>query len=396
MALRYLDTAIGLAVVLLLLSLLVTALVQSVIALFNLRGTNLKWGLETLLGEIDPQLTPKVRSEIAQKVLTHPAIASTSVLGRRRRAVAIRVKELFQVIQQLRQGQRGLSSEASDSLNRLSGESLIDAARLDQLATEIGQVAPEKAAVLRAWLTEALGKGGRIVAGVNDWFDSIMDRTTQRFAVHARLLSVSAAILLTLLLRLDAPGVLNRIWSSGALREQLVAAAPGALRVADTVRSYEARQQTLASRVIRSVREEQADTGLKEILARAPAELASLQEGVSWLGRELSGRRDSAAVLTAFRQSMASESDSLLRGFSQAARLARAQLADPAIGIFQAPLPHFGSYWGNPENIVRGLVSVVLLSLGAPFWYNALRRLADLRPPLARKLAQEEEPKERA
>ncbi len=400
MALRYLDTAIGFAVVMLLLSLLVTTFVQSVVALLNLRGSNLKWGLQTLLGQIDPTLEEKIRSEIAEKVLTHPALAS-STLFQRRRAVAIRVEELFRVLQHLSQetqsGKGALSAEAVAGLTRLSGGSLIDAARVDQLATEIAQVAPERAAVLRAWVTKTLGAKGKIVAGVNDWFDSIMDRTSQRFAAYTRWFSVAAAVALTLLLRLDTPGVLNRIWSSGALREQLVAAAPEALGVADTVRSYERRQQTLATRAIHSLRKEDGDSVLNRILANAPAELGSVGEGADWLERTLEKQPDTtrAAVLRAFRAQMVLESESLLTRFADASKQVRAHLSDPAIGIFELPLPAFGNYWRDPDHIIRGLISVVLLSLGAPFWYTMLKRTANLRPALARKVADENEPKEK-
>jgi hypothetical protein len=398
-ALRYLDTAIGFAVVMLLLSLLVTTFVQTVVAIFNLRGTNLQWGLKILLGQIDPTLPEKIRNEIAERVLTHPAVASTRFPFGRRRAVAIRVEELYRVFRQLGEanavaGGKPLTAEAFTALNRLVGEPLLDAARVDQLATDIGSVAPEKAAVLRAWMTEALGKSAKIVAGVSDWFDTIMDRTSQRFAMYTRWFSVLAAVLLTLLLRLDTPGVLNRIWSSGALRDQLVAAAPEALRVADTVRTYELSQQTLATRAIRSIREEHADTALQTILAGAPGELGSVKEGADWLTRALAGRRDSAAVLDAYRRRMARESDSLLARFADASKKVRGVLADPAVGIFQAPLPPFGRYWSDWDHIIRGLISVVLLSLGAPFWYNALKRTANLRPALAAKVAEEAKPKE--
>lgn len=397
MALRYLDTAIGFAVVMLLLSLLVTTLVQSVAALFNLRGSNLQWGLEILLGQIDPSLPTKIRREIAAKVLNHPAVASTGFLAARRRAVAIRVEELFRVLAQLGDANAAtrtpLTAEAYAKLQPLVGQPLLDAARIDQLATDIARVAPEKAAVLRAWMTEALGQPAKIVAGASDWFDTIMDRTSQRFAMHTRWLSVAAAVLLTLILRLDTPGMLNRIWSSGALRDQLVAAAPEALRVADTVRTYELRQQTLASRAIGAMREEQSDTALRTILGKAPSELGSVGEGADWLAKALGPRPDRAAVLAAFRQRMAVESDSLLTSFSDASKDIRSVLADPAVGIFQTPLPPFGDYWSRGDHIIRGLISIVLLSLGAPFWYNMLKRTANLRPAVAANVAKEEKAK---
>jgi hypothetical protein len=392
--LRYLDTAIGFAVVMLLLSLLITTLVQSVVAAFNLRGNNLKWGLELLLGQIEPGLSPQTRGEISETVLMHPAVAAAGLLGRRRRAVAIRVEELFRVLRQIGDPNapgeltKGLSADTRAKLAGLVHEPLIDAARIDQFATDLAKSVPQDAVRLRAAMVELLGKPGKVVAGVSDWFDTIMDRTTQRFTMHTRWLSVAAALLLTMGLRLDTPGVLNRIWSSGALREQLVAAVPEAMSAADTIRSYELRQRTLATRAILAMREEQKDEALRARLAGVP-DIGTHGEGAAWLAATLAGRPDSGSMLAAYRQRMTAETDSLLRGFAHSSQRVRSALADPAIGIFQTPLPAFGAYWWDFDHVVRGLVSVVLLSLGAPFWYNGLQRTANLRPVVATKVAEE-------
>jgi hypothetical protein len=396
MTLRYLDTAIGFAVIMLLLSLLVTTFVQSVIALLNLRGSNLKWGLELLLGQIDPGMKPKIKKDIADKVLMHQAIASTGVLRLRRWAAAIRVEELFRILRQLGGGTAGgkgqLGAPALKDLKQLLGEPLLEAARVDQLATDIAKVVPVDAAILKMHMLQALAEPGKVVAGVSDWFDTVMDRVTQRFTMHTRWLSVIAAVLLTLALRLDTPAVLNRIWSNAALRDQLVAAAPAALRMADTVGSYETRQKALATRAIRTVREAQADTALKTILAQAPPDLGTLREGADWLAKALAKRSDSATVLTAYHQRMGIETDSLLSRYAESSDSIRSVLGDPAIGIFQTPLPPL-RYWLSWDHLVRGLISIVLLSLGAPFWYNALKRMADLRPVLARKVEEESKAK---
>src|SRR5437773_8367218 len=54
--LQQLDTAIAFVVVMLLLSLLVTALVQAISALLDLRGRNLTRALTDLFKQIDPEL----------------------------------------------------------------------------------------------------------------------------------------------------------------------------------------------------------------------------------------------------------------------------------------------------------------------------------------------------
>ncbi|HSN87578.1 MAG TPA: hypothetical protein VL025_12510, partial [Thermoanaerobaculia bacterium] len=62
MLFEHLDTVIAFAAMMLLLSLIVTTLVQMVAAFLNLRGKNLLWGAEELLKQIDPRLEKDARA----------------------------------------------------------------------------------------------------------------------------------------------------------------------------------------------------------------------------------------------------------------------------------------------------------------------------------------------
>lgn len=382
--LHYLDTAIGFAVIMLLLSLLVTTLVQTTIACFNMRGSNLRWGMELLLEQCG---IPKDRTKkIAEHVLTDPTVASTGLLSRQ--AVAIRVEELYRLLEAY-----GRTLPPNDTLKALFDALPPDAARVEKLATDIAKAVPVTAATLRAGMAQVFAEQSKLVQEVNDWFDTVMDRTSQRFTTHTRWLSVLAAIVLTFALRLDTPAVLNRIWSNATLREQLVSSvAPAALRMADSVHAYQATQRTLATLAIGEVGDAQRDSSLKRILAGAPP-LATLKEGADWLAGALKGRKDSATVLAAYRNGMAVEADSLLARYARTSREVRSALADTALGIFQTPFPKLGEYWWNRDHIVRGLISIVLLSLGAPFWFKALKQAANLRPALAQKVEDESKAK---
>ena len=79
MSLAYFDTALGFASVMLMLSMLVTILVQMVCGTFNLRGKNLRWGVQRLIEKVIPDYAGHAK-EIADKVLTHNALSHT--LGR--------------------------------------------------------------------------------------------------------------------------------------------------------------------------------------------------------------------------------------------------------------------------------------------------------------------------
>ena len=71
--LERLDTVIAFAVVMLLLSLLITTLVQSISALLDLRGRNLHWGLKRLLPQLDSRLRGEA-AKLSEQILRHPAL----------------------------------------------------------------------------------------------------------------------------------------------------------------------------------------------------------------------------------------------------------------------------------------------------------------------------------
>ena len=77
--LKSIDVLIGLVVVLLALSMAVTVVTQSLTTLFNSRGRHLKRGLEDLLQQLDPGLTAAISRTIADTVLTHPLVSGSSM-----------------------------------------------------------------------------------------------------------------------------------------------------------------------------------------------------------------------------------------------------------------------------------------------------------------------------
>ena len=93
MNLAYFDTALGFAAVMLMLSMLITILVQMVGTGLNLRGNNLRWGVQRLIEKVIPDYRKDAKT-LADKVLTHDALSHT--LGRY--AVAIRPDELMLVL----------------------------------------------------------------------------------------------------------------------------------------------------------------------------------------------------------------------------------------------------------------------------------------------------------
>ena len=91
MVLTYVDTLIGFAGVMLLLSLLCTAVVQAVVSVLELRGRSLLWGITLLVGRVLPKLTEGERVAAARRVLRHPALSPDGALATAIRAASLRI-----------------------------------------------------------------------------------------------------------------------------------------------------------------------------------------------------------------------------------------------------------------------------------------------------------------
>ena len=98
--LTYLDILIGFTLVMLLASSLVTVLSQWVLNLSNYRATVLQKGLELLLSQSNDQLKPHVK-EIVNTVLFHPLVAGQNWYGKAREGTVIQREELVRVLLEL-------------------------------------------------------------------------------------------------------------------------------------------------------------------------------------------------------------------------------------------------------------------------------------------------------
>jgi hypothetical protein len=345
MTLEHLDTIISFVAILAGVSLLVTTLTQMVSALFGLRGTNLRWGLETLLQHADPALAGHAR-EIADQVLHHPLISDSTMSGfetqlvkRWKLASVIRKDELITVL-------RTLASQATppadgqppapwltalrQSLDQLDQES---AARLMQAAPQIREALPDDAAKADQIIAQLTASAEGLSRNLDQWFDSMMDRVSQRFVTHTRIWTIAFSILVAFALHLDAFKLLTQLSSDSELRARLVASA--------------------------------------DVLAKKADEI-----NIGWTNQP------PATSAAAFNQ------------LTNAANNFHSILADKLrFQIMPDPYPEpFYSYWTPNWLHFWGIVaSAALLSLGAPFWFNMLKTLSNLRPQLAKKEQQETE-----
>jgi hypothetical protein len=290
----YVDVLIGVTVIMLGFSLVITVLNQAAANLFALRGRNLKWGLSVLIQELHNEKFPvptqslpfglELNSSVKQmvdKVLAYRLISDSKLpLGPWKLAKAIRFDEFLKVVDLLGAPKTAGADKAAGK-NPNASSKTEDHVAIDGLQ----------------WLRQ----NNRIT---ETWFNSVMDRVSQRFTMHIRVYTILLAIAIVALTGMDTIHIISVLRNDAAIRSGLVTAAES-IRNSDAV------------------------------------------------------DKDAKDKLKTVAQSVANE------------------------------LPADQTLWSlihaDRPNLAGLLVSVLLLSLGAPFWFNALKNLVDLRSVIAKK-----------
>ena len=219
--LKSLDILIGFSAVMLLVSVSVTILTQAITGALGWRSANLLRGVMTILNQIDPKITPFCVRQIAGAALRHPLIAGSGG----KPGTVIQREELTHVLLELAAGQepggKSLDEYARLTLKRaLETNGIANPAEvLDNihcLALKLEALRPELPTPVRHTIAVATEAPSRFAGRIHACFDETMDRVTQRFARHTRLVSGVMALAVAAGLQLDAFELLRRIPAEGA------------------------------------------------------------------------------------------------------------------------------------------------------------------------------------
>lgn len=406
--LEQLDTAIGFATVMLLLSLLVTTVVQMVAALLNLRGRCLLEGTEQLLKQLYPDLKEQARA-IARKVLTHPAISEktgalsafsdedegrTAEPGAPKLAVAIRPQELILVLQDLAEDSKAFDQATRDKIKSLftstPGQGSPEmVAKAEELLKKLEGQFPNQAQDLRSAVEGVLGTTQSIVVKVDAWFDTVMDRTSEVFKTYTRRITIAVAMLFALLLRVDSLSILDQISEDEDLRARLVQMNDTAQESAKEALALE--NAPLATEAIQKLAQDENQPAVMQAVAALCSQpdvnlcftgLTTRQDGERWLNRNLAEPKQ--PVLEAYDKQLTAVTQTHLQKLGQSFQKLQNHLGETELEIVPDPL--FPWVFKDSRNFLGVVMTAFFLSLGAPFWYNALRKLSDLRPIVARRV----------
>ena len=478
--LQQLDSAIAFAVVMLILSLLITALVQIVNASFDLRGLNLVWALTRLFHQADPALqqtvgkrkfgelfSPTLGRRLAQAVSRYKPLAS-GIVGR---AKAIRSDELLLVLRQMVLNPPGnLPAEAHQALVMLVNERVPGGAMEVEAAEKLAknltdQFDPLLNDQLKTKLDDVVrntvGTVSKMEYKINQWFDSVMDRSSEIFSGHNKVYTFVLASILAFGWHIDSGQILHQISTDSNVRDNLNRAADSVMAQgekllqnghvktafdrlhdksqqtaatlqdtsvmscndngeawltsnAEKLGPYEGRVRTAIGKACKSGENNghpDFGTAIAPVLAevdqvtiawaKAPATLDQCIEGVRWIDdhKDLFAAVDSdvaAAEAEAFQTQCKSAALDSFGNAGQNIVSLRKTLDDSKLQVSTSSLHYDGkdiflrpfslTGYGHWQHLMGTLSTVLLLSLGAPFWFNTLCQLSNLKPAAARKI----------
>jgi hypothetical protein len=458
-----LDTLIGFALIMLVVSLLITIVVQVASALFNLRGLNLLSGLTSAFTVILPGMG-KNNKELADYLLKGGLLSDSFLpnsflqkwqqwplfrnflnwLNHWRHTSAIRPGELFDAIHRIAIGKEPaddkLKNNARQLLIALGGNPKAVVRALDRANKEITGAQDEVKALntrvqhilkslpetVRIQLQdqvdaavktvgEKLTAAGESAAGkvvtaagnidaayrsFNYWVCICQERADQWLTMHTRLLTVFFAIIAAFALQLDTVEIFKLVSSNKALREKLLAQAAAVSSQAEkTLGDSPSLLQSAYDKWLSGV----DDANVKSTLtSSSPVKItpADTRETVVHQIENALAKIDENARIAAL-DSFGKTVDETITGDLKDKAHDYAKIQDnfeKNTGFQLLPDNDRGRWntgrWSYKGHLVGILFSIALLSLGAPFWYNTLKNLVDLRSQVAQNISDEQKQRE--
>ena len=424
-----LDALIAFVLIMLVVSLLITIAVQMASGALNLRGLNLAAGLTEILTTIAPALGGQARA-LATHILTDTVLSDSSI-GRNgprlwRLASAVRPDEAFAAVYRLATDQRGDKANMRDAARSFLislgiEQSMFDtadqkaaatagaaqnlwaaaAAAIAMLPSQDGQKLQGALDAVRARLEAHANQAvDRVVAGAASttdqayhkfeyWFESVQDRAQQWFTMHTRFFTVFFAVLFAGWFQLDTVEIFKLVSNNRTVRDQLVAQAGVVSSQAQLLLTdgqsvlQEALGLWLATQ----------DEGTQRRLAGLKVGPADTRGTVrTQLGVALTQQQAKEQMLAAYDTTVDEIVRARLDEQATSFRAVKNELARTGFDLFPKDgRGRWGDRWSDQfaAHCLGMLFSAGLLSLGAPFWYNALKGLTNLRSTVAQSVSEE-------
>ncbi len=369
--LKTLDILIGVATVMLLFSMAVTIVTQFVAKLMQSRGKNLLEGLAGLLKQIDPNIGKEVAGKIAETLLKHPLVAEANgKLGE-----VIHREEFTTLLMGLSAGESAATLEpvAKKALDDLLAKNgITDPAgtlkNIRAAALQLEALRPDLANDVRHGMAILQEAKSQFVAKVHGWFDQTVDRVSSRFTVTARIITFVAALIIAVTVQLDTFALVNRLSVDDQFREAVKGSADKVMK--DALAANQASGSPNAT----------------STASPTPTPVAALTTPASSPTATPAATATPTSSNPGASGTSTSPTPTPMPTPPQTAASAQSQYYTllSTAGLVTLPTD-FGTWWDklNWAKIPGILLSALLLSLGAPFWYGRLQDLLKLRSVVA-------------
>lgn len=362
--LHFLDALIGFIFVMLVLSLAITAIVQGIAGgLRNLKGVVLGDNLADLLGRMLPDLGTDKAEAIVGAILRDPLVSDGS---KRQTSVLLR-EEFFRLLLDYAStpttaapGDKPHAKELADALAKDGiGDPAALLADLRLRVLDYERSYPELSSSARASLASLDVAAGKFLAKLNGWYDQTIDRVDAMFTARIRVWTLGVTIVLVVLLHLDSLALFNRLSADPAVTSRLVARAEASLPAFEA----EVRRVAASGVAVPAPADDPKAVCLRALASRVAAAAPS---GTGLVTVQDYGRCLGIAALA---------DDDLIAIPDSLGQWAAAWTVDPDTNRRRPWAMH----------LIGLALSVSLLSLGAPFWYEALSGFLKLRSVLSSK-----------
>jgi hypothetical protein len=438
--LESLDTLIAFVLIMLVVSMLITIAVQILAAAFNLRGINLARGLTQTFNTILPGFEDQAKN-FADCILCGRLLSDSSVFRSfRRKATAVRPDEVFDALHRIATGRRDIPELRENARRLLQGLGLPegfldDAAAQVEVATgmvqrraatvqelkeaagaTIAHLPPDQQARAQAVITAltnrldafetvAANKADVVTQAVEAaykkfqyWFEVSQERAQQWFTSHTRWFTIVFAIIFAFWLQLDTVEIFKLVSSNRAVRDALVAQSTNVIKQADKILGE---SPSVLQQALKTWRDNLTDENARKAVE---GENASPTDTRSSLREHIQKKLKAASVpkidelLTALNNAIDAAAQESLKESAQQFSEVKLDLDHTGFALFPVDgKGRWGKTWSDGfwPHFWGMIFSAGLLSLGAPFWFNALRSLASLRTKVAENITSEKEGKKK-
>lgn len=282
----------------------------------------------------------------------------------------------------------------------------IYSAQLTNYATHITNQAVEDVEDASAAINDAYDK-------FEYWYNIAQERAQAWFTMHARMFTVLFAFAFALALQLDTLDIYHIVSSNKTLKEKLVAQSEAVTKQATDILSD---STSAAAEALTNLADQQRDAGVKaklqELAKTLPANATrgSVREKVEAIAKappaETTGAAKTGDATKTASADSAAQTPPLVYQFDTALDTSAIERLKSGAASFEKlgnslnetgfelmPSGHWrwkeGWFDGTCHHWLGILFSAALLSLGAPFWFNTLKSLTNLRSAVASNISDE-------